>query len=391
MKKTTQKISQLLRICFLMAMIACNSGHKQPALAQEQAPVQAPPQAQVQEASIDFNGKRLSAASEYKNLKIYLVQGEATLNNKHYLTLDQALENKKAKVIETGSVNELAIDNLSDDYIFIHSGDIVKGGQQDRTISNDFIIEPRAKKVTLPSFCVEHNRWSKRGNENVNEFSTSKNMLPSKELKIASRYKNNQQEVWSKVEEGQEKFKQELSKKSNANVEVKSNQSASSLQLALENDSLVKLKNEYLNHFKGALENNSQALGIVVYINNELSEINVYNNHALFKDLYVKLLDAAVLEAISEGEKDSVKTLADVQMKQMLLVREQADTSYTQQVNKATRITTVANKNKQVLLFETEDPKENKLLHSNYIKANETAFVKPEPQPRRMYHPNRRR
>ncbi|MDF2454762.1 MAG: hypothetical protein K0R51_755 [Cytophagaceae bacterium] len=303
MKKTTQKISQLLRVCFLMAMIACNSGHKQPALAQTQV------QAAVE--SIDFNGKRLSAPSEYKNLKIYLVEGEATLNNKHYLTLDQALENKKAKVIETGSVNALAIDNLSDDYIFIHSGDIVKGGQQDRTISNDFIIEPRAKNVTLPSFCVEHNRWSKRGNENVKEFSTSKNMLPSKELKIASRYQNNQQEVWKKVEEGQQKFKNELSKKANKDVEVKSGVSASSLQLALENDSLVKLKNEYLNHFKGALENKTQALGIVVYINNELSEINLYNNHALFRDLFVKLLDAAVLEAISEGDKDSVTTLAD--------------------------------------------------------------------------------
>ncbi|MDF2454761.1 MAG: hypothetical protein K0R51_754 [Cytophagaceae bacterium] len=75
----------------------------------------------------------------------------------------------------------------------------------------------------------------------------------------------------------------------------------------------------------------------------------------------------------------------------MLLVREQADTSYTKDVNKTTRITTVANKNKQVLLFETEDPKENKLLHCNYMKANETAFVKPQPQRMRMYDPNRSR
>jgi hypothetical protein len=361
MEKLTQKIIRLLYISFLMAVLACTSDHKQQAFAQE--------------TTSALKGKHLGHVSEYKNLKIYLIEGAGTLNNKQYLTLDQAMEKKKATVIETGNVNELSIDNLSGDYIFIHSGDIVKGGQQDRTIGNDMIIEPNAKKVKMPSFCVEHSRWSKRGNENVKEFSSSKNMLPSKELKIASRYKNNQQEVWDKVEAEQEKYKTELSKKANRDVEVKSAQSSTSLQLALENDSLLKSKNEYLSHLKTLLQNNSEAIGMAVYINNELSEINIYNNHALFRELSAKLLDAAILEAISEGEKTNVNAPADAQLKQMLSVTEQADTSYANEVNKATRITTVANKMKQVLLFETEDQKEQKCLHYNYLKTDEKTFI----------------
>ncbi|MDB5258694.1 MAG: hypothetical protein JWM14_3389 [Chitinophagaceae bacterium] len=377
MEKLTQKITRLLYISFLLAVVACTSDYKQQAFAQ------APPTA--------LNGKHLGTPSEYKNLKIYLIEGEGTLNNKRYLTLDQALESKKAIVIETGNVNELSIDNLSGDYIFIHSGDMVKGGQQDRTIGNDILIEPNAKKVKLPSFCVEHNRWSKRGNENVKEFSSSKNMLPSKKLKIASRYQNNQQEVWNKVEEEQEKYKNELSKKANKNVDVKSAQSSTSLQLALENDSLLKSKNEYLNHLKGILQNNTQAIGMAVYINNELSEINIYNNHALFRDLSAKLLDAAILEAISEGEKDSVHSPAEEQMKHMLSVTEHADTSYTNEINKATRITTVANKTKQVLLFETEDQKEHKCLHYNYLKTDDKTFIANKNQNMRPLPGNRMR
>ncbi|MDR0660584.1 MAG: hypothetical protein LBG19_07260 [Prevotellaceae bacterium] len=70
---------------------------------------------------------------------------------------------------------------------FIMSGDIVKGGKQDRTISEDMVLKPKNKKVPLASFCVEQSRWEKRGSEDVAKFTSSSNMLSNRDLKIAAR------------------------------------------------------------------------------------------------------------------------------------------------------------------------------------------------------------
>jgi hypothetical protein len=64
-------------------------------------------------------------------------------------------------------VNELIVENLSDEEVYIQSGDIVKGGRQDRTLGYDLIVPKKSGKVKITSFCVEHGRWSARGREAV--------------------------------------------------------------------------------------------------------------------------------------------------------------------------------------------------------------------------------
>ncbi len=322
------------------------------------------------------NNWELGSMVTYKNLQVFLIKGATTLSNKKYVTLNNALNKKMVEVIETGNVGELSINNNSGEYVFIHAGDIVKGGRQDRTVRFDMIIEPHAQKTALTSFCVEHDRWQQRGSESSATFTKSENTITSKKLKIAARYKNDQSDVWQNVAKEQEKYNTEISKKCNTAIDVKDNASGSSLQLTLENDSLMKMKSEYKKHFENLLKENAGSIGMVVFINNEISEINIYNNGQLFTDLWDKLIDAAILEAIAEGEKAKTNTESGLdQITTMLNADVKADTSYSEKSNSITKIITTENKKNGVLFFETQDLKANGFwIHYNYLKADAVDF-----------------
>jgi hypothetical protein len=117
---------------------------------------------------------KLTGPYTHKNLTIFLVHGPDTIKDLHLLTLAEALREKKALIHEIGNVNELAVQNLSkDSEIFIQSGDIVKGGQQDRLLACDLVIPTGSGKMPIPSFCVESGRWQQRGNEDAGQFNSS--------------------------------------------------------------------------------------------------------------------------------------------------------------------------------------------------------------------------
>ena len=116
---------------------------------------------------------RLSGPFTHKNLSIFLVHGKNTFEGKTFLTLQEAMVQKKVVVYETKSVNELAIENVSNEDVYVQAGDIVKGGQQDRMIGVDLIVPSRSGKMPIAAFCVEHGRWSGRGNEQAAVFSSS--------------------------------------------------------------------------------------------------------------------------------------------------------------------------------------------------------------------------
>jgi len=72
---------------------------------------------------------RVSGPHTHKNLAIFLIHGKSLAEGKTFLTLQEALEQKKVVVYETKDVNELAVENLSNEDVYVQSGDIVKGGQ----------------------------------------------------------------------------------------------------------------------------------------------------------------------------------------------------------------------------------------------------------------------
>ncbi|MDR2816932.1 MAG: hypothetical protein LBB62_09565 [Proteiniphilum sp.] len=208
------------------------------------------------------------------------------------------MEQKKITLHETGSVGELSVDNISSDYIFIMGGDIVKGGRQDRTISEDIVLASGDKNVPLKSFCVEQSRWGSRGSENEAVFSSSEKMLNNKALKVAARTEKRQDKVWEEVAEYQEKASEKV------NAEVRSNTSPTSLQLTLEDDKIKAGIAEYVDALQPAFDGKDDVLGFAFFINGKISTVETFGNAALFKKLQKKLLEAAASEAFEHYDEN---------------------------------------------------------------------------------------
>ncbi|MBQ4802636.1 hypothetical protein J8L88_07175 [Aquimarina sp. MMG015] len=308
-----------------------------------------------------------------QNLTLFMITGKEKISGDIYKTLSEAMNTREVTVKETGNVNQLLLDNNSDDYIFIHSGDIVKGGKQDRTISYDVIIPPKAKNVELQSFCVEQGRWRQRGNETLSSFASNTKMLSSRELKLAARHEKNQSKVWGKVAEQKDRLNDNLSRKNGKMVNVANNASNTSLQLALESDELDSAKKEYYNKFKDLLTTDN-TIGYAYAINGKVYAVEIYNNQRLFKNLWDKILESIIVEAISEqNDKDyEACTVKDV-TKFMDAIKTE-NKGVVKNVNKTTNFRTVQN-NKGNIIFTTEDTDKKRWIHKSYMKNEKTNAV----------------
>jgi hypothetical protein len=258
---------------------------------------------------------RLSGPAVHGNLAIYFVHGKSR-SGPVPLTLAEALAKKTIVVRELGQVNELQVENTGNEEIFIQSGDIVKGGQQDRVLSVSLVLQPHSGPISIASFCVEQGRWSARGGEDVAKFSSANASLPSRAAKIqltaaaspqtggadAQSVSKRQSEIWKSVSEIQGKLSRNLG------APVAAAASRSSLQLALENGGLERAQAEYVKALQPLGEKDDDIVGYVFAVNGKLSSADIYPSNGLFRKMWPKLLVACATEAITEhgGKGDPV-------------------------------------------------------------------------------------
>src|SRR2546426_4910076 len=200
------------------------------------------------QASQGKDDYRLEGPFTRGNLTVFLIHGKDKIKGETFITLQEALVQKKVIVRETRSVNELSIENISGEEVYVQSGDIVKGGQQDRMMAVDLILPPRSGKIPISAFCVENGRWSQRGSEAVSTFNSSGNAVARREVKLAAKMKRSQTEVWREVSVAQDKLS------SNTGADVKSEASPTSFQLALENKNVQANADTYTKALGGLLE-----------------------------------------------------------------------------------------------------------------------------------------
>jgi len=304
---------------------------------------------------------RYSGPYTHANLTIYLAHGEDTLQGT-FLTLQEALEQKKAVVYETGNVNELAIENLSpQEEIFVQAGDIVKGGRQDRVIATDFIVPRRSGRMPIGSFCVEHGRWSQRGQEASAHFSSSTEQAPGKSLKLAAKQRAAQSEVWKEVAANQTKLAQSL------NSEVKSRESESSFVLTLENKVVRETADDYIKALSGVTSGFSDTIGFVFAINGQANNADIYGNHELFVKLWPKLLKSAAIEAIAERDRN--RNYSPVPVEEARKLVEERESVAPKEKAVSPRVKVLTKERNESILFETSDGERNGTsVHKNYIK-----------------------
>ncbi|MDX2201375.1 MAG: DUF6569 family protein [Hyphomicrobiaceae bacterium] len=271
---------------------------------------------------------RISEPKVHENLAIYLVHGPSAPGPVP-LTLQEAIVTGKVVVNETGNVNELTIENTGASEIFIQAGDIVKGGKQDRVLTVSMVLQPSSGKVPIASYCVEQGRWTGRGKEDVARFNSANEAMPSRSALLAmvapakpaepareavsressarraqavesggSDTSTRQRKVWTEVARTQDKLRSGLGGET-----VAAAQSATSLQLSLENDKLKSAREAYIKALQPAGESGDDIVGYIVAINGEITSANVYPSNGLFRKMWAKQLAASVTEAIGERDR----------------------------------------------------------------------------------------
>jgi hypothetical protein len=338
---------------------------------------------------------RITGPYVHENLSIFLIHSARNATGHKLLTLQEAMDQKKAVVYETGEVNELSIENQSSEDVYIQAGDIVKGGRQDRVLNTDFILPAHSGKLPISSFCVEQGRWSKRGNEAADQFASSNALVAGKSLKMAVVAEKDQGQVWSKV--AQER--QSLDMATVASAPPASNGSGSgggvgsggagggvvggvpvrsvaqpamvnastSMQIALESKAVVDATGGYLRDLEKIVNGQNDVVGYAYAINGKLNSADSYASHELFLKMWPKLLRASAVEALTERPKAQASQKApEISAVQAMLADADKAGESSKQVNG--RLTVVKRDSAQVLEFETQDKDSGGgWMHKSYV------------------------
>jgi hypothetical protein len=313
---------------------------------------------------IQLSNYRLSGPYQHENLTIFLVHGPDQSFSGPYTPLQQAMERQLVAVYETSEVNELAIENRSSsEEVFVQAGDIVKGGQQDRTLAVDLIVPVKSGRIPIDAFCVESGRWTQRGNEAISQFNSSQNMLPSKELKLAAKADSSQSKVWQEVETARENLSYSL------NQDVAGVASRSSMQLALENDKVEESASKYVDKISAIVDGRSDVIGFVFAINNKLNSADVYPSNAMFKQFWPRLLKAAAVETVAENSPAAARPAKEALSINIaggfLIAAEEGVESWNEVT---TRTHMLKRESEQGIFFETRDMAHGGAwIHRNYL------------------------
>jgi ARG and Rhodanese-Phosphatase-superfamily-associated Protein domain len=246
--------------------------------------------------------------------------------------------------------------------VFLQSGDIVKGGKQDRTFQYDAVIGPNSGRVPLASFCVEQGRWAKREGDSAGFFSSSSSNVSTSENRYAasSSGESNQSEVWRNVARTQDRLSKKLG------VSVKAEASKSSLQLTLESPVVRDAVAPYLTALGPILESHDDVIGFVAVVNGRIVVADVYASRALFRKLWPKLLDGSAVEAFIEAEPDSTFSPIQADAVQAFLTQAEGAALHSEALTERTYVQ--VRRTDRVLMVESCDrSRSNLVLHRSFL------------------------
>ena len=244
------------------------------------------------------------------------------------------------------------------------SGDIVKGGKQDRVLAVSIIIPARSGRVKIDAFCVESGRWTKRGSEDSTKFTSSNDRIVTKELKIAANAARSQSEVWDQVSEAQAR----LGKNVGGRCEIR-RVKARVFNSVSKNGKVIASVDEYVKNLSNIVNGKSDVIGYAVAINGKISSADVYVSNALFKKVWMKMLKASATEAVSESRSvrlaDPVKADA---VKGFLDDSERAAARLQKVGADGASLTT--REDKDNVMVEARDEKSKVVVHKTYVRKN---------------------
>lgn len=228
-------------------------------------------------------------------------------------------------------VNRLLVINRSDKPLYLMPGEILLGGDQDRTIGQELVIAPSQGPVPVEVFCVEHGRWGRRDRDELAGYiqnmavggvpaglslviSQTQDIHPdswtdvaaaeaesgkfiasigslSKSARLAVQQDKEQSRVWDEVAVG------------NSLADVQPRSGAFTANYA-EADAVQRLQ-PYMAGLAQPIESTQHVVGVIVAIHGKVESLDVFESTPLFRKLWPKLLKSYALDAANAaGQAD---------------------------------------------------------------------------------------
>jgi len=240
----------------------------------------------------------------YENLRLLPIVADAAFvagqsAADQYLGLKDAMAMPKFRIVErkpfgrfddSGAVNNLTVENRTGHPVFLMSGDIVKGGNQDRIIAEDMVV-PAVAIANVPVFCVEAGRWQYR-EEDADDAAAKKVYafkgyynVAAGELRRTVKETQNQSAVWAKVGD--------ITSANDAS-------NGTSAYTGLEgSEAFVEARERYLSFFEGKFEGMENVVGVVAVNGDHIIASDVFGHPTLFQRQFPALLHSYVTDALT--------------------------------------------------------------------------------------------
>ena len=254
---------------------------------------------------------------QYQNMRVYpIVADAAALDGQasvvQLTTLAEAMstpgfritEQKQFGRTERAWYNGLTIQNKTRDTIYLMSGEVVTGGNQDRIMAHDDVLPPASVK-NVEVFCVEKGRshYDESAPTAEKQIAAFKGYfsVASPQVRQAVQRTGSQNDVWAAVD------------KVTAANDAQSN-THTYAGLGIENDKKAR-RDAYQQHFASQFADLPNLVGIVVVCGDEVLGVDIFGHPDLFKRQYAALLHGYVAEAATRPNQVATAPVKNAFMK----------------------------------------------------------------------------
>ncbi|MDX2284506.1 MAG: DUF6569 family protein [Bacteroidia bacterium] len=266
------------------------------------------------ESAIAFRNLQLVPIRE-KTAGVMIPVNQGSGTSEQFTSLRDAMARNLLRIVDQAGVNQLLIDNLSDEPVLLLSGEILKGGKQDRMIGRDMVLPPNSRRNRVPVFCVEEKRWS-------SPKTWSYYHEGSMHLRRVVDQAQDQQQVWKEVA-----------------YELNRDRVASGTQAYTShgnNPAFAALEQEYVRVFAlEAFSDPGSIAGMLAVSGSVVLGCDVFASPALFLSEYEGLVFSYIDEAITYGLPVDMTTEAIRQYSDKLFSNERMQKAFIQQYGKA--------------------------------------------------------
>lgn len=213
-----------------------------------------------------------------------------------YLTLKEALEEKKLKITEVsqqGSVPELKVINKAEIPVLLLDGEEVVGAKQNRVLNTTILLEWKSETI-IPVSCTEQGRWDYSSREFSDSDTVMSTRLRSIKAKTVSdtladsrEYHADQGTVWNAIEE--------LSEEAEALSETGAMKA------------VFDVKRKDLDAYLKAFVSVPEQKGLLTFVDGEVVGCDYISLQSVYNLLHPKLIKSYAVDALLQREPNTDK------------------------------------------------------------------------------------